>query len=282
MGLFRRLSTKIGERLLRERFAHSKSRGCLTLGEYRALIRSLPVPTHSQLCEFATFVAGAHSWYKHLPLLPPGAPMQFFLDPAAGMQLERDTREGIRATRRDQTGFHYSWIKTDEYRERFGHLAFSRSAGTSVSLQRADGTQLVPSDDAPYVFDPARGRIFQVPDEVTAAGRAFVSGAVHTLGADVRLWWYFVLRKDRAVDWPEQSGGADAFDKIRQRCRGLVEGTLERERRTPEDLGSHRDYNICMVDYPLYELLEPERRRQRAGMVAAMERVIDLVMTDRA
>jgi hypothetical protein len=232
--------------------------------------------------EFAAFVAGAHSWYKHLPLLPPGEPLQFFLDPAAGMQLERCIGGALKASPRDKQGFHYSWIKTDEYRERFGYLAFSRSSGTSVSIQLQDGTQLVESDDEAHVFDPAAGRILQLPDEVIAAGRAFVSGAVHTHGADARLWWYVVLREGRAVDWPEQSGGANALENIRQRCRALVEGTSEQERLKPQERRADQDVGICFVDYPLYQLLEPERQRQREGMVGAMQRVIDLVMNDGA
>ena len=41
----------------------------LGLAEYRALAASLPVPTPLQVRQFAEYVAGAHSWYKHLRLL---------------------------------------------------------------------------------------------------------------------------------------------------------------------------------------------------------------------
>ena len=115
----------------------------LSLSEYKALARSPPVPTPLQLRHFAEFVAGAHSWYKHLPLLPARAPLQFFLDPAAGMQLTQAADGSVTAALRDRQGFHYSWLPTAEYRERFGYLAFSKSSGTSVSLQSADGSRLM-------------------------------------------------------------------------------------------------------------------------------------------
>jgi hypothetical protein len=45
----------------------------------------------------------------------------------------------------------------------------------------------------------------------------------------------------------------------------------------PEDLGPEDDANLVVVDLPLYRLLEPERRRQKAAMVEAMKRVVQLV-----
>lgn len=57
----------------------------LSLEEYRKVIAPLPIPTLAQEQQFLEFVSNAHSWYKHLPYLPPGQPFQFFLDPAAGM-----------------------------------------------------------------------------------------------------------------------------------------------------------------------------------------------------
>lgn len=50
---------------------------------YRLLVADVPRPTRQQMEAFAVFVCGAHSWYEHLPLSPPGFPFQFFLDPGA-------------------------------------------------------------------------------------------------------------------------------------------------------------------------------------------------------
>ena len=51
------------------------------MDEYRELVASLPLPSTDQTARFVDYVSGAHSWYKHLPLFPPGAPFVFFLDP---------------------------------------------------------------------------------------------------------------------------------------------------------------------------------------------------------
>jgi len=57
----------------------------MDLEAYRRWLGEVTPPTNSQIEAFADFVAGAHSWYKHLPLLPPGAKFHFYIDPQAGM-----------------------------------------------------------------------------------------------------------------------------------------------------------------------------------------------------
>jgi glycosyltransferase involved in cell wall biosynthesis len=75
-----------------------------------------------QLRQFAEYVAGAHSWYKHLRVLPAKTPIQVFLDPAAGRQLVQAPDGRVTAEIREKQGFHYSWLRTAEHRERFGQL----------------------------------------------------------------------------------------------------------------------------------------------------------------
>jgi hypothetical protein len=72
-------------------------------------------------------------------------PMRFFLDPCAGMEREVDRRGRVRYEYRHRRGFHYSSLKTAEYRDRFGTAAFARGAGTGtlVSLQRANRSRVV-------------------------------------------------------------------------------------------------------------------------------------------
>src|SRR5690349_8829634 len=111
-----------------------------TMAAYAELVRPLPPPTQQQMQAFADFVSNAHSWYKHLLPLPPGVPMQFFLDPAAGLQLSVLPDGSVTAGPRAKPGFHYSWLPTADYRERFGHLAFSRDMGTMVYLRSSQGT----------------------------------------------------------------------------------------------------------------------------------------------
>ena len=282
----------------------------LTLGEYRELLAGVPEPSREQIEAFARFVSTAHSWYKHLPLLPPGVPMTLFLDPGAGAQLIVDRRGRIRQVNRRKHGFHYSWLRTAEYRDRFGHAAFARSPGTGtvVSLMRAEGSQLIPSDDKPAIFDPGRGELLALPDEVLEAGVAQVSGVVHPHASLPALWRFSKNLDASHVDWPTESGGATVLAQILERVRALsadpnliekvdvgldrpaerhgatvVAQILERVRA----LSAHpkrskppldRDqYQLMGCDLVLHRLLTPERERQRVGMVEALERVVDLV-----
>jgi hypothetical protein len=246
----------------------------LTLPEYRILVKSLPRPTLLQMQQFAVFVSNAHSWYKHLPYLPPGLPFYFFLDPAAGMQLAVKPQGSVDATPRTECGFHYSWLPTAEYRDRFGYLAYSRIAGTRFSSRSDDGTWLVSSDVGSSVYDPTAHRLCQLPTQVRRVGRAFVSGVAHTCGADERFWLGMVRMKT-PLEWPEESGGLEAVTRILDRCRVLEEDPSQKEQK--RTLDPKDDANLWGVDYPLYQLLEPERQRQLAGMVSAMKRVIELV-----
>ena len=113
----------------------------LHLAQYLDFIDGVPLPTAQQRLNFVEFVAHAHSWYKHLPIYPPGDPFFFFVDKYAGCDrvINRDGTQEFRE--RKEKGFHYSDIPTEEYRTRFGHLGYSCDAGTTVF--RADQEQVV-------------------------------------------------------------------------------------------------------------------------------------------
>ena len=246
----------------------------LTLPEYRILVKSLPRPTLSQMQQFAVFVSNAHSWYRDLPYLPPGLPFYFFLDPAAGMQLAVKPQDSVDAIHRSEGGFHYSWLPTDEYRDRFGYLAYSRITGTNLSSRSNDGTWLISSDVGSRIYEPASHRLFQLPTQVRRVGRAFVSAVAHT--STVYQFWLGMVRMNTPLNWPEESGGMEAVTKILDRCR-VLEKDPSRKEYYQGTLDSNQDINLGFVDFPLYRLLDPERQRQRAGMASAMKRVIELV-----
>ena len=248
----------------------------LTLPEYRILVKSLPRPTLSQMQQFAVFVSNAHSWYKYLPYLSPGLPFYFFLDPAAGMQLAVSPQDSVDAIHRSEGGFHYSWLPTDENRNRFGYLAYSRITGTDFSSRSDDGTWLISSDVGSRIHDRASHRLFQLPTQVRRVDRAFVSAVAHTGGTDYRSWMGMV-RMNTPLDWPEESGGVETVRKILDRCRVLEKDPSRKEYLKPEAVDPNEDIYARTVDYPLYQLLDPERKRQHAGMVSAMKRVIELV-----
>ena len=107
---------------------------------YQDLARELPVPTAAQTLAFARFVAGAHSWYKHLSAFE-AAPFTFFLDPNAGRALIRASN-GV-AAYDDITDaspqFHYAWQTTARWRDRFGHWNYRGPNGKSFRVATSAG-----------------------------------------------------------------------------------------------------------------------------------------------
>ena len=90
------------------------------LRAYIELIAGLPRPTDEQRDNFVNFVAGAHSWYKHLSILPPGTDFCFFLNPNSG-RTRIHTPSGetgfVDRTEDDEIKFHYTWMTTANYRQ---------------------------------------------------------------------------------------------------------------------------------------------------------------------
>lgn len=262
-------------------FARSRERSCPqevasppttvpqspNLAQYKANVAALPSPTLVQMQQFAEFISHAHSWYKGLALFPPGTAIQVFLDPAGGMQLERSSEGDVEALPRTEWGFHYSLLPTNEYRERFGYLGFSR---TSIAKAWRDGNLHIGSDGCYY--DPNLRQLQHLPPEVLEAGRAFISGIIHTLGANP--WLFMIHSRNVPPDFPR-----DTLAQIRKRCSELEEDPTKTERLELSDLRASKDFCLTQVDYPLYQILEPERQRQRTGLVNAMTRVIDIVGT---
>jgi hypothetical protein len=246
----------------------------LTLMEYRALLKSLPVPTPDQMRNFAEYVANAHSWYKHLRLLPVETPIQIYLDPAAGMQLAQGRDGRVTAQIREEQGFHYSWLRTAEHRERFGYLAFSKSGGTSVSLLNRDGSQLVPSDDAPCVYDPEARTFYQLPEEAVMAGRAFISAIVHKIGDWTYLWESLIGRNERFDQLLYNYDGLEITKRILDRCAVLKKDPAAAEP-SKEEVPEWKK-GLPHFDLPLSRLVEAERLRQTDGLAAAAARVVRL------
>lgn len=118
---------------------------------YLELVRARPRPTRRQMAAFARFVAGDHSWYKHLPILGAGEPFFLYLHPNVHAYLAtRDTGEQVwREVIREQVpgglfpeyridlhpgdrkpGFlgplHYVFSRhgTADYRAAFGHWCY--------------------------------------------------------------------------------------------------------------------------------------------------------------
>ena len=92
------------------------------LERYRRVVTNLARPSDEHVENFVQFVSEAHSWYKHLPLLPPGIRFTFFMDPFVGFDrlYSGPGRPTFVERTEESPRFHYTWMTTAEYRSRFG------------------------------------------------------------------------------------------------------------------------------------------------------------------
>jgi hypothetical protein len=248
----------------------------LTLDEYRHLVGALPPPTAEQQRSFAEYVAEAHSWYKHLPPYPPGAPFTFFIDPFAGCDCVAGRGGRLRFVAREAPGFHYSAIPTRRYRERYGYLNFSSAERPTVILP-IPGRMVMPTDDAAAVAD-GEGRLRPLPRDVQESGAVRLTAAVHPAGARFPYWDRRTKLQPQDIAWPEETGGCRVVERLFESSRAMrdhlksdLEGWLRESAVITTEFGQER------VDPALKELLRPERERQQREMVAAMRRVCALI-----
>lgn len=146
---------------------------------YVRLVADLPRPTPEQCNNFVEFVANAHSWYKHLPSLPPGVSFTFFLNPDSGRTRIR-TRSGevgyVDCVDGDDTRFHYTWMPTADYRRRFGHWDYyCANAPTFLILGQ---TTTAECESSPHVLTES-GEWTSLPNEMLLVATCKVTALVH-------------------------------------------------------------------------------------------------------
>lgn len=231
----------------------------LTVTEYLNLLSAVPLPSTQQKSEFAEFVSSAHSWYKHLPPNLPGQPFYFFIDKYAGCNrlLQKDGTAVL--VERPEQGFHYSDLPTTEYRSRFGYLAFSCSSGTSVFVadwplvHSRDKVAAVPGDD---------GKMYGIPREILEVGEARLTAMIHPSSSCYLLC-------NSLKDWPEESGGRTAQEKMAARCREMQDPANPKSKLYTRSIG----YTDPFLD----DLVAPERQRQKREIVRSIDRVCELI-----
>jgi hypothetical protein len=244
----------------------------LTLGQYVDLLSGVPLPTQQQKQNFVEYVSHAHSWYKHLPLFLPGAPFYFFLDKYAGCDrlVSRDGKAVLRE--RTEQGFHYSDYCTAKYRDLFGHLAYCCGYGNKV-IPLSKGPMVFPRDDLAAVpGDDAQ--LYRLPSEVLEAGVTQLTAVIHTHSAFNPLWLRHGPKDPQEIDWPQESGGRLALEKILSRSEKVLRDPRAME---PLRINLPATGRLSSVDTILYELLTPERNRQYGEMMKAMDRVCELI-----
>ncbi len=258
--------------------------GTLSLAQYLDLLAGVPLPTQQQKENFVEYVSHAHSWYKHLPLYPPGEPFYLFMDKYAGCDrvLLSDGKAAL--VGRSQQGFHYSDIPTEQYRNQFGHLGFSCGAGTTVALL-GRGPLVEPRDKVPAV--PGNDALmYHLPAEILEAGAVELTAVIHTGSAAHNYWDGRGRIKPDELEWPEESGGRAALEKIFDRCRKMREPGFSLElTKVEEAFFKSHPYSaghLMGADPILHELLAPEQRRQQTEIVKAIDRICEVIRKHRA
>jgi hypothetical protein len=90
---------------------------------YLELVKDIRFPDPKQTIAFITWLADAHSWYKHLSR--DGEDFFLFLDPYAGLDSEGNVLEG--------GGSHYNYRTTKQWREQHGFWSYSRGEPVCIN-----------------------------------------------------------------------------------------------------------------------------------------------------
>lgn len=231
----------------------------MSMADYVAQLGDMPIPTEAQMKAFAIHVAHAHSWYKHLPFAQPGKPFHLFLGhPDSSLPP------------------HYSRHPEEQHLQQFGCL-----------------------DYATYDEDASEGAnsnpvLARLPPEILEAGKVSLTAFVHTNTSGQGLFvWEDQLHKMpfERIGWPDQSGGRDVWEKIRE-CVRYLRKRNKQSAESSDSLSSpypltKDDFERLQRDHPfialwrpemlLYQFTVREQDRQINEMVAAMSRVCRLV-----
>jgi hypothetical protein len=259
----------------------------LTLRKYRKLVKSCGRPTETQVENFIKFVCQAHSWYKHLPTVPPGKLFYFYLDPNAGRELRVDAAGNRRLRDRldsDDSKFHYTWMTTADYRSKFGCLAYAVNAGTSFMTGESKGEWAVHRHDNAIVYD-RKLRPRYIPDEVVEAAAVELTGVIHdemSVGHKARRW--VEILSEHSDTWPVESGGEAAARDLLNVCKEIVselesltlpKSISEASLNSAESRKWYEFSRSC--DRRLAEALKPERDRQKNQMRGAIRTMLDML-----
>lgn len=237
----------------------------MDIDAYRLLASDVTPPTDGQIDAFADYVAAAHSWYKHLPMQPPGVNFHFYIDPNAGMdQLVHASGEvTVRARTPDTESFHYSWMTTADYRERFGSLAFSCAAGASVfGTDQVNGEAvLVDGNSLHPVLQLERDSAMRPPKQILDTGVCSLTALLHprVTASLVAMRLVSPMRK-RPVVPAAKDEIWDAIKEVWDRLQGNADGEEDRI----EAMAANPEW---------VALVQQQRARHRQAMIEAMRRM---------
>ena len=277
------------------------------MSRYAEFARRLPVPSTAQTREFAEYVSGAHSWYKHLRVHPP-QPFVFFLDPNSGRSMVRVSDDEVEFVDNvdEKEAFHYTWQTTESYRRRFGHWNYHAPYGRSFVYQREQGVIDTAGTGLMVAFDEAGWT--EVPKRLALAGTALLSALIWSMYGskseklhemNVENWVASIIEHPRtpsthgwrneqlAVLPPDMAEGLGSMQALWdsedfRREYAEIHGPLhalsstspewstayDRAKQAWESSSSRRKERAHMA--PLVDAFTRERERQITGMVAAM------------
>jgi len=190
----------------------------MDLVSYQSIYRDYPKPSDEQIKDFVEFVCGAKSWYKHLALLPPGVPFHFYFDQYAGWKRIKKFGGEVKLTeyKEGDERLHYSHIPTNEYRERFGWLAFSCERGTRMYRWTFKGVQ--DSNQIYPIVYTSDSQTYRIPKEVIQAGGIFLTAPIHYHTAKYCLSYIshaeHMFTEIGTGEWPVESGGREVWNEI--------------------------------------------------------------------
>ena len=259
----------------------------MSLEDYRRWIEDITPPTDSQIEDFADYVASSRSWYKHLSLKPPGGSFHFYIDPHAGVDrlINRSGEVHFRTRTQNTASFHYSWMTTAEYRERFGCLAFSCAAGPALFMDDYLGDysliidddnyfpkELKPAgeeDEAVLVDNSCHHPVLQTscltannpPKEVRATGSCCLTALVHPRATEEFMVRRLALIKHSQYKRYGPSGAV--LDSVLKRFQDkeLRANSLDEK------------INKLSSDPVFVTLIQQEKARLRQDMVEAMQKM---------
>ncbi len=145
---------------------------------YLKIIRTSLPPTAQQTALFVSYIAGAHSWYKHLPI-DRKVPFYVFLDPHAGEYQVQDSkgRTVLRPLTDPKEHIHYTAQKTTDYRRRFGFWNYDAQYGTRL-LYRVGEEVVDTRTPGPRIMGKD-GSWLPISEEILQLGRAEVDASIH-------------------------------------------------------------------------------------------------------
>lgn len=240
---------------------------CLDMTAYIELVKELPSPTDAQMQAFAKYLSEARSWYKHLPLRPPGRRFYFYLHPDAGRArvLLASGRTLMVERTSDTSSCHYSSMTSEMYREQFGYLAFSGPSNTGVfTTVVVDGKEgMLDCNPALPVIQVSPDAARRPPQDVLAAGECQVTGLVHP------YFQAFPFRQQRIIkrlSTVQLQSVDPTWAPIVERCQALAAVDLVGSTGFEESL-----------DSDLTQLVARKRTEHLNAMVEAMQRACELV-----